>query len=226
MSSILESQIERAEKEWLEAWKRGPTRLRWSRVPLQVGDKAPDFELPDASANPIRLSSLWKGQPLLVLFWRHFGCSCGVDRGSRLKQEYDGYVKAGASVVIIAQGEPERAVAYSEKYQLPPVPILCDPQYRVYDAYGLLEGKPSQVLFDAPEEFLDRQYETGVKFQRDRHESGRPAVDSPWQMAGEFVIDAAGEVRLAYRYNFCEDYPDPRVLLAAIREAIKEGPKA
>ncbi|MCI0628621.1 MAG: hypothetical protein L0387_44390 [Acidobacteria bacterium] len=48
MPSVLESQIQAAEQEWLENWKRGPTRLRWSKVPLQVGDSAPDFELQDS----------------------------------------------------------------------------------------------------------------------------------------------------------------------------------
>ncbi len=31
------------------------------------------------------------------------------------------------------------------------------------------------------------------------------------------MIDAAGTVQLAYRYQHCEDWPDPRVLTAAIR---------
>ncbi|OLS16815.1 MAG: hypothetical protein HeimC3_51350 [Candidatus Heimdallarchaeota archaeon LC_3] len=66
-------------------------------------------------------------------------------------------------MIIIGQGEPERAKAFAEKYKLPPVPILCDPKYEAYKAYGLVEGKPSQILFDAPEEFLDRDYQAGIK---------------------------------------------------------------
>ncbi len=44
-------------------------------------------------------------------------------------------------------------------------------------------------------------------------------VDSPRQLPGEFVVDADGIVRPAYRYQICEDYPNPLVLVAAIREA-------
>ena len=43
MTSLVDNQIEAAEKEWLELCKKGPTRLRWTEVPLQVGDLAPDF---------------------------------------------------------------------------------------------------------------------------------------------------------------------------------------
>ena len=45
MPSTVESQVEFAEKEWLRLWKKGPSRIRWSKVPLQVGDQAPDFQL-------------------------------------------------------------------------------------------------------------------------------------------------------------------------------------
>jgi hypothetical protein len=43
MTSLVDNQVEAAEKEWLDLWKRGPSRLRWTKVPLQVGDSAPDL---------------------------------------------------------------------------------------------------------------------------------------------------------------------------------------
>ncbi len=55
MKSLVNSQIEEAEKEWLELWKKGPSRLRWNVVPLQVGDLAPDFELKDTDGNLVHL---------------------------------------------------------------------------------------------------------------------------------------------------------------------------
>jgi len=155
------------------------------------------------------------------MFWRHYGCSCGLERASRLQKEYGDYASAGANVVVIGQGEPERAAAYAQKYGLP-CPVLCDPDFRAYEAYGLLEGKPSQIVYDAPEEFLRRDYEAFLQLAEPRREAGRPLVDSPWQLPGEFVVDRAGVIRLAYRYQYCEDFPNPLVLLAAIREAVVE----
>ena len=69
-----------AEQRWLDLWASGPQRLRWDRIPLQVGDAAPDLELLDHTGASIRLSSLWTDQTAVILFWRHFGCSCGRDR--------------------------------------------------------------------------------------------------------------------------------------------------
>jgi hypothetical protein len=44
-------------------------------------------------------------------------------------------------------------------------------------------------------------------------------VDSPWQLPGEFVIGSDGVIRLAHRYQYCEDFPPKKVLLGAIATA-------
>jgi peroxiredoxin len=222
MAKPLDEQIKAAEKEWMQGWEKGPTRVRWAETPLQVGDPAPDLNLVDMNHMPVRLSNLWQAKPLLILFWRHYGCSCGVDRAGRLQKEYPDYLAAGGKVIVIGQGEPERAAAYADKYGLP-CPVLCDPKFEAYQAYGLLEGTPAQILFDAPEALLARDYNAGMKLAEDRRAAGRPMVDSPWQLPGEFVVDTAGVLRLAYRYNFCEDWPDPRVHTAALREAARKS---
>ncbi len=218
MTDELRRLVEGAEARWLELWRRGPTRLQWTSLPPQAGDPAPDLELEDAEGRRVRLSEFWRDRPALLLFWRHYGCGCGMDRAGRLQEEFPQYRSAGANVLVIGQGEPARALAYAETYGIP-CPVLCDPDFRTYEAYGLLEFTPSQVLYDASSELLRKEYEAGVALAAARRELGRPLVDSPWQAPGEFVVDPAGVLRLAYRYQYCEDYPDPRVLLAAIQEA-------
>lgn len=217
MATELELQIESAEREWLEHWKRGPSRIRWNRIPLQVGDQAPDFELADADGHLVHLREAWAEKPALLLFWRHYGCSCGIDRAKRFQAEYADYVKHGANLIVIGQGEPERAAAYAELHKLP-CPVLCDPTRRVYEAYDLLEGKASQVLFDATDELLQSDLKAGMDLQTSRRGTPRASVDSPWQLPGEFVVDTKGVIRLAYRYQYCEDWPNPLVLIAALKE--------
>ena len=219
MTSLTDTQIKAAEVEWLDLWKQGPTRLRWTEVPLQVGDLAPDFELKDTSGQLVHLRDFWSKGPALILFWRHYGCSCGVDRAKLLQNEYADYIKLGASVVVIGQGEPERSKDYREKHGIP-CPVLCDPTYRVYEAYDLLEGKPSQIIYDAPDEYLRIDYETGAQLQQSRQGTEGALVDSPWQLPGEFVVDQSGIIRLAHRYQHCEDWPNPSILIPSIKESI------
>jgi hypothetical protein len=141
-----------------------------------------------------------------------------MDRAKRLQQEHASYREAGGTVVIVGQGEPARAAAYKAKYGIP-CRILCDPERRAYAAYGLLEGGPAQILFDAPEDVLRCDLEATKKLASARREAGRPLVDSPWQLPGEFVVDPHGSLRLTYRYQYCEDFPNPLVLVASLREA-------
>jgi peroxiredoxin len=204
-----------AEQQWLDIWARGPQRLRWDRIPLQIGDRAPDFELRDHTGAPTRLSSLWSDRPAVVLFWRHFGCSCGRDRAQRLRAEYAELIELGATVTIIGQAEPERSRAYRDQNEIP-CAILSDPDEEVYRAFDVLEGTTAQVLFDASDELLTCELSAGIELAASRHATVRASVDNPFLLPAEFVI-TDGIVQLAYRYQYCEDWPDPRVLTAAVR---------
>ncbi|MGH2788626.1 MAG: redoxin domain-containing protein [Actinomycetota bacterium] len=218
METRLEQQIRAAEKKWLELWVRGPAELEQGRMVPQVGDAAPELVLVDHEGRDRALSSFWNEKPALVLFWRHYGCGCGIDRAARLRDEMNAYRDAGAEVVVVGQGEPERAAAYRDQHGID-CPFLCDTEEAGYRTYGLTEFTVAEVLFDAPEEFWSHSREIGEQFIADRREMGRPAVDNPWRRPGEFVIDTKGVIRLAYRWQYCEDFPDPRVHLTAIKLA-------
>ena len=218
MSEDVEQLIEAAEDRWKTGWEAGPTRLRWTTLPPQVGDRAPDATLPDHEGRDVALSSLWADRPLLILFWRHFGCSCGMDRAARLRTELADDRAGGGDVVIVGQGEPARAARYRERQGID-VPILSDPDRSTYEAYGLLQGSTAQILFDAPDPFLRCDFDAGMGLAASRHATDRALVDDPWQLPGEFVVGTDGVIAYAHRYGWCEDYPDPRVHLAVIRGA-------
>ncbi len=205
---------EDAEKEWLETWVAGPGNKR-SKL-LDPGTSAPDLELLDHTGVSRRLSSFWSEGPALLMFWRHFGCGCGLERASRLKDEYADYQAAGINLVIIGQGEPERAAEYREKYGIT-CPVLCDPEFAAYSAYGLANFGVEQILYDAPEETWDHSMEIGLDFQEARRAINRPLVDNPWMSTGEFLVDPSGTIRVSYAYQYCEDFPDPRVFLTAAK---------
>jgi hypothetical protein len=112
--------------------------------------------------------------------------------------------------------EPLRAAAYRTKYELP-CPVLCDPEHVAYRAYGVGQWQIERVLPDAAFGLSSHSHDVGVKFQNERRELGLPLVDDPWRAIKEFVIGSNGLVRLTYAYQHCEDYPNPRVLVAAAR---------
>jgi hypothetical protein len=96
---------------------------------------------------------------------------------------------------------------------------MCDPSETAYRAYGLLEGGPAEMLFDAPDDYLRCEPQAGSKLFETRAENGMPMVDNPWLLPGEFVVGRDGLLWGAYRFQFCEHWIDPRVNVAAIRFA-------
>jgi peroxiredoxin len=202
MPDIVKFQTEQAQKEWLQLWNEGPTKMTWDKMPLQEGDKAPDFQLESSSRELIKLSDLWKKEPVLLIFWRHTGCGCGFIRADSIRKSYDNIVKMGVKVVIITQAEPERAAFYKKEQSVKGT-LLSDPNYEVYRAYGLLDGNAPQIL-GTP----NIDYTIGEKLQKDRIGTQRALVDNPWLLPGEFIIDKFGVIQFAYRYSYCNDIPE------------------
>lgn len=215
MTDDLAALVLSAERRWMDNWVAGPTL---QGEPIRRGAQAPDMELTDEEGNRVRLSESWSERPALIMLWRHLGCGCGLERIRRLQDEYQRYLDAGLEVVVVAPGERERVVAYKEKYGLQP-PALADPEYRTHRAFGLSHWSREEVLYDAPDEYCSLAPEIGEEFQDERREMGRSLVDDPWMQSAEFVVDTSGIVKVAYYYNYCEDYPEPRVFETAARLA-------
>ena len=206
-----------AERRWMDRWVEGPTI---QGNPLRRGDPAPHVEITTEDGTSMSLSSAWSDSSALIMLWRHLGCGCGLDRAGRLDEELPQYRGAGLNVVICAPADPARIAVYKEKHGVT-VPMYADPDYSAHMAFGLGHWSEEQVLYDAPDEYcdLDLRPQTGEQFQAERREMGRPLVDDPWMQSGEFVVDQSGTIRVAYLYNYCEDYPDPRIFITAARLA-------
>ena len=171
-------------------------------MPLQEGDIAPDFKLETSNNETIKLSSLWKDQPVLLVFWRHTGCGCAFMRADSIRKSYDDIAKKGIKVVMVTQAEPERAAFYKKEQNIKGT-LLSDPNYEVYRAFGLLDGKAPQIL-GTPE--ID--FSIGERLQNERIGTQRALVDNPWLLPGEFIIDTSGVIQFAYRYAHCSDMPE------------------
>jgi peroxiredoxin len=202
MPEIVKQQTEQAQKEWLKLWNVGPTKTTWDKVPLQKGDKTPDFELETSNNKMVKLSDLWKDQPMLLVFWRHQGCGCGFMQADSIRKSYDKITKKGIKIVIVTQAEPERAAFYKKEQNLKGI-LLSNPNYEVYRAFGLLDGGASEIM-GTPE--ID--FSIGEKLQSERIGTQRALVDNPWLLPGEFIIDKTGIIQFAYRYSNCGDIPE------------------
>ena len=116
---------------------------------LKVGDKAPEFTLPDQNGKPVALrAALSAGPALLVFYPRDFSPMCS----RQLSMFRDGYPEiraAGAEVLGISTDDLESHRQFRARYELP-FALLSDSDQSVcaaYDVMGLFGMSTRRVTF-------------------------------------------------------------------------------
>ncbi|MHC1709978.1 MAG: redoxin domain-containing protein [Methanomassiliicoccales archaeon] len=96
----------------------------------KVGEKAPDFLLPDDSGNAIRLSELCqRGVVLLMFYPADFGMICSIQMGE-LRDLYDDFISAGVLILPLGTNSVRSHAAWKESMRLP-FPLLADEDGKV-----------------------------------------------------------------------------------------------
>jgi peroxiredoxin len=104
---------------------------------LKEGDTAPEFELPDATGIPVRLSDLLRRGPVIVSFYRGQWCPfCNLElRG--LQRALDDVEASGATLVAISPNTPDVSLETVEKLELE-FPVLSDHDNQVARRFKLV----------------------------------------------------------------------------------------
>ncbi len=185
----------------------------------EVGDRAPDALLSDLERREVRLSSVWKTRPAVVVFLRYFGCPFCQTQVVILRNEHDRIRDAGAEVGLVGHGDPEEAVRFAASKRLP-FPLLLDRDRGAYRAYGLVRGRAMQVL--SPRVALPWIKAELASETRQRGLNGGSFL----QMPGTFVVDSggvvrarSGTIRMAHRNRHFADAPSVDRLLDVLAGA-------
>ncbi len=92
---------------------------------LKVGDKAPDFTLPDTDGTPVTLSRLLEKGPVILAFYpKAFTPGC-TQQNKNFRDHFGEVTAKGAQVVGISVDGVETQRKFKERYQLP-FPLLSD----------------------------------------------------------------------------------------------------
>lgn len=118
---------------------------------VAVGDRAPDFTLPDQTGKPVRLGDLL-GERVVVLYFypkdETPGCTA---EACSFRDSYQVFKDAGAEVVGISTDTVESHQSFAAHHQLPFV-LLSDAdgalrkRYGVPTTFGLLPGRVTYVI--------------------------------------------------------------------------------
>src|SRR4051812_48890106 len=170
----------------------------------RVGDRAPDVTLPDAFGRPVRLSDAWRKGPLVVIFYRGGWCSyCNLQL--RAWQAHARELESlKATLVAISPQKPDNSMTTVEINQLA-YPVLSD--------CGLDAADGFDISYTLPPELVDFYGAVGVDVPV-FNGNGQWVLPVP----STFVIDEVGTIRLAHVDEDFGRHPEPRDVLAFIKQ--------
>jgi len=156
----------------------------------------------------VRLSTLWREQPLLLAFTRHFGCTQCKEMLDRLRAGQAQLTAANLRLAVVTQGVAEAAAEFCGRFAPPGSVCLSDPELLSYTAYGLERGNLFQTVL-SPRIW---QAVSAAAKKGYRLEPPPPGQDVRL-MSGTFIIGRDGRVRLPYYYANIADHPPMEALI-------------
>lgn len=170
---------------------------------LAVGTRAPDFTLPDAFGNSVRLSALLAQGPVVLTFYRGAWCPYCNLQLKALKESLPHFERYDARLVAVTPQTPDRSQQQIEKDAYP-FPVLSDLDDRVMKAYNLYFEVPEDLRHLYLQDFsLDIAAWNGA---------GRYGLPVP----GTFVIDRQGVIRAAFADTDYTKRMEPAAILEAL----------
>jgi peroxiredoxin len=160
--------------------------LRASGFPdqaIRVGDRAPDFALPDAYGDLIRFSDLLRTGPVALIFYRGAWCSICMRQLRDWQDHSDTLERLGAKLIAISPEAPERLRHTADAHRLSHV-LLSDPVLHVARAFN--------VAMSLPPELVDLYSQIGADAAV-LDEEGRWELPVP----ATFLVGRSGRIRFA-----------------------------
>jgi peroxiredoxin Q/BCP len=116
-------------------------------MPLPAGIPAPDFELPDHTNTPRKLSD-FRGKNVVLYFYPADDTPGCTKEACNFRDDYSAYEKAGVVILGVSPNDVKSHVKFKNKYGLP-FPLLADAGHKVCDLYGVW----------GPKKLMGREYE-------------------------------------------------------------------
>jgi peroxiredoxin len=171
---------------------------------LKVGDKAPDFFLPNAQGGMLRLSALLSKGSVVVTFYRGGWCPfCNLTLRS-YQSHLSEIRQLGAELVAISPQTEDNSLSDVEKKGLK-FPVLSDLHHQVARKYGVV-------------------FELGAAWRELQTKFGNPMPkfngDESWELPipATFVLDSKSIVRLRHVDPDYRHRLEPAEILRGLRE--------
>ena len=168
----------------------------------KVGDRLPDFELPDATGKTVKISELLTSGPVVISFYRGGWCPyCNLELRA-LQQALPEFQKYNAQLIAISPETPDNSLSTQEKNEL---------EFAVLSDVDNIVAKKLGLVFELSEALRPIYKNFGIDVAA---HNGNEKYELP--MPATYVVDTDGIIRYAF---VSEDYierAEPSDILAAI----------
>ncbi|MGZ4415040.1 MAG: peroxiredoxin-like family protein [Gaiellaceae bacterium] len=189
-----------------QAFAEHAARLAAMAVPdaVRVGDGAPNFELPNARGEKVRLSAALASGPVVLVFYRGAWCPYCNTYLRALQEGLEELTALGATLVAISPQSPDSTAAFVAEKGFD-FGVLSDVGSHVASDYGLTF------------EFAEVDKELFLAVGNDlRKVNGSDTWMLP--VPATYVIDVNGQIQYAHIDPNYTQRPDLTEILAALRE--------
>jgi peroxiredoxin len=149
------------------------------------------------------LQHISAGEPVMLFFLRHFGCSFCRESLSELGKKQKTIEAAGIRLIFVHMSTYKIAESYFKKYRLRNIAHISDPACNFYAAFGLIKGNFNQLL---GLKNLIRGFETNVIGNHGLTWNADLLGDA-LQMPGIFLIHQ-NEIKESFIHQYSSDKPD------------------
>jgi len=120
---------------------------------ISVGDKAPDFTLPDQNGKSVKLSKYQGifGKKVVLYFYGSDGSPSCTKQAEGFTEAYTAFKKAGAEVIGVSSDSPDTHKDFASELGIP-FKLLSDEDDEVREEYGIskdflfLKGRETYVI--------------------------------------------------------------------------------
>ncbi|KAI0560862.1 Thioredoxin [Gracilaria domingensis] len=177
-------------KEMVSTISETSAKLEQSKPikPLQVGDQAPDFTLPNAKGKKVALSELLKERSAVVMMWYRGGwcpyCNLALRAFTQRNEEIEAL---GAKFVALSPETADESLSTAEKNELK-FEVLSDDGLSVADKFG--------VMFTVPDDIKTLYKGFGVDLDNRNGNEGKRMARLP--APATYVIDKKGVIQYVF----------------------------
>lgn len=166
---------------------------------LNVGAKAPAFELKDSNGKLVSSSDLLKQGNLVVTFYRGAWCPFCNTYLRKLGQRMQDIKAAGANLVAISVENPDSSMAVAKKNEVL-FPVLSDPNLDVARKFG--------IVYEMPPATAEQYKSRGLDLAK-RNSMAKPELP----LGVTYIIDKTGTITYAFIETDYKKRAEPEVII-------------